>query len=207
MAIGGIPFYLSLLDPEKTLSANMDNLFFRKRAELWNEFNQLYRTLFSNSEQYIKVVEALSTRREGLTRQEIIRLTKISANGELSRILNDLINSDFVRACSSFGKKRKDVIYQLCDYYSMFYFRFIKDYYGRDEHYWTNSLGDPARNVWAGLTFEQVCKDHMAQIKQKMGIAAVLSEEFAWAVRGGEETEGAQIDLLIDRRDHVISLW
>ena len=121
MAIGGIPFYLSLLDPEKALSANMDNLFFRKRAELWNEFNQLYRTLFSNSEQYIKVVDALSTKRRGLTRKEIIQCTRLPANGELSKILADLVSSDFVRVYSFYGKKRNDVIYQLCDYYSLFY--------------------------------------------------------------------------------------
>ena len=206
MAIGGIPFYLSLLDPEKALSANMDNLFFRKRAELWNEFNQLYRTLFSNSEQYIKVVDALSTKRRGLTRKEIIQCTRLPANGELSKILADLVSSDFVRVYSFYGKKRNDVIYQLCDYYSLFYFRFLKDYYGRDEHYWTHSIGSAARNVWAGLTFEQVCKDHIAQIKQRIGIGAVLSEESSWAISGTEDTEGAQVDLLIDRRDHVINL-
>lgn len=184
----------------------MDNLFFRKRAELWNEFNQLYRTLFSNSEQYIKVVDALSTKRRGLTRKEIIQCTRLPANGELSKILADLVSSDFVRVYSFYGKKRNDVIYQLCDYYSLFYFRFLKDYYGRDEHYWTHSIGSAARNVWAGLTFEQVCKDHIAQIKQRIGIGAVLSEESSWAISGTEDTEDAQVDLLIDRRDHVINL-
>jgi len=206
MAIGGIPFYLSLLSSEKSLSDNIDNLFFRKRSELWNEFNQLYRTLFSNSEKYIQIVETLSTKRIGLSRKEIAQKTGLPENGKLSEMLNDLVNSDFIRAESCFGKRQNETTYQLKDYYSWFYFRFIKDYLGRDEHFWRNSFQSPAKNAWRGLTFEQVCKDHIPQIKQKLGISGVLAEESSWQFRGTEEQSGAQIDLLIDRRDHVINL-
>lgn len=34
----------------------------------------------------------------------------------------------------------------------------------------------------------------------------ILSEEYVWESRGNEETPGTQIDLLIDRKDHVINL-
>ena len=37
-----IPYYLSLLDPAMAFNANIDNLFFRKRAELWDEFDHFY---------------------------------------------------------------------------------------------------------------------------------------------------------------------
>ena len=206
MILGGIPFYLSLLDPDKPLSANIDNLFFRKRAELWNEFNQLYKTLFTNSAQYIKIVEALSAKRRGLTRNEIIKGTALPNNGELSKMLTDLVNSDFVRVCSCFGKKKNEVYYQLRDYYSLFYFRFIKNRPGRDEHFWIKTYGTPAKNTWAGLSYEQVCKDHIEKIKQKIGIAAVQSEESSWSIKGDDNRSGAQIDLLIDRKDHVINI-
>ena len=88
MILGGIPYYLSLLDAELSFNANIDNLFFRKRAELWDEFDHLYKTLFSNSEQYIKIVEQLSKKRMGLTRGEIAQQTKLPANGALSKMLN-----------------------------------------------------------------------------------------------------------------------
>ena len=206
MAVGGIPFYLSLLVPEKTLHDNIDNLFFRKRAELWDEFNHLYRTLFSSSEQHILIAEAISTKRMGLTRSEISKKTGIPENGDLTKMLENLISSDFVRAYSFFGKKKADTLYQLRDYYSWFYFRFIKDCPGRDEHFWSHSYGSPAKYAWAGFTFEQVCKDHIPQIKQKLGIAGVLAEESSWFAKETEEYRGAQIDLLIDRNDHVINL-
>ena len=92
MIMGGIPFYLSLLKKRYSLSQNIDRLFFKTKGELWDEFEHLYTTLFSNSESYIKVVEALSTKNCGLTRGEIIRISRIPSNGELTRILNNLVS-------------------------------------------------------------------------------------------------------------------
>ena len=203
MILGGIPYYLSLLDAELSFNANIDNLFFRKRAELWDEFDHLYKTLFSNSEQYIRIVEQLSKKRMGLTRGEIAQQTKLPANGALSKMLSDLVDSGFVRKYAFYGKKSKEMLYQLSDYYSLFYYRFIKGGFGKDEHFWSNTLDNPARRAWAGLTFEQVCKDHIPQIKRKLGISGVLSEESSWF---GTAESGAQIDLIIDRRDQVVTL-
>ncbi len=209
MIMGGIPYYLSLLDPELALNANIDNLFFRKRAELWDEFDHLYRTLFSNSEQYIKIVEQLSKKRMGLTRSELSKQADLPANGVLTKMLNNLTDSGFVRKYCFYGRKAKDTLYQLSDYYTLFYYRFLKGGFGKDEHFWSNTLENPVRHTWAGLTFEQLCKDHIPQIKQKLGIAGVLSNESSWIAspqEGNEDSRGAQIDLLIDRRDQVVNV-
>ena len=40
-----------------------------------------------------------------------------------------------------------------CDYYTMFYYKFTKDNYGRDEPFWTHSIDTPARTAWTGFTF------------------------------------------------------
>lgn len=204
MIMGGIPYYLSLLDSELSYAHNIDNIFFRKRAELWDEFSFLYKTLFKNSDRYLKIVEALSVKRSGLTRGEIVERTKLPDNGEITEMLNNLEYSGFVRINNIFGKKRKT--YQLSDYYSLFYFRYIRNNYGKDEHFWSNMLDNPGRRVWAGLTFEQVCKDHVSQMKKKLGINGVLSELSVWSKRGDEEDTGAEIDLIISRRDRVINI-
>lgn len=169
----------------------------------------MYSTLFSNSDSYIKVVEALSAKNCGLTRNEIIKESKLPSNGELTKILNNLVASGFVRVSTFYGKKKKDVLYQLSDYYTAFYFHFIRDNSGIDEQYWSNSIDNPAKTVWLGLTYEQLCKDHLKQIKRALGISGVLSSESIWYVKGGKDEngtiqQGAQINLLIDRRDKVI---
>ena len=92
MIMGGIPYYLKLLDRELTLNENVDMMFFRNRSELWDEFDQLYRTLFSNSDKYIKIDESLSKKRKGLSRAEISSATKIPENVTLTKMLNNLIN-------------------------------------------------------------------------------------------------------------------
>ena len=208
MIMGGIPYYLSLLSSKLSLSQNIDKLFFTEAGELWDEFEHLYNTLFTNSENYIKVVEALSHKRGGLTRVEIVEKTKLKGNGDLSAILKNLELSGFIRATNFYKKAKKDTLYQLRDYFTAFYFQFIKYNYGKDEHYWSNSTDNPSRRAWEGLIFEQVCKDHIFAIKQKLGISGILSEESAWFVRADKEsgTSGAQIDLLIKRRDRVITI-
>ncbi|MBR1757593.1 MAG: ATP-binding protein [Lachnospiraceae bacterium] len=208
MIMGGIPYYLSLLNNRYSLNQNIDRLFFKKKGELWDEFEHLYRTLFTNSENYIKVVEALAGKTSGLTRNEIVQKTGLGSNGTLTKVLNNLLASGFIRVSGFYGKEKKNMLYQLSDYYSAFYLRYVKDHYGRDEHFWSNSTDNPTRRAWAGLVFEQLCKDHIPQIKHKLGISGVLTEESIWYTRGDEELgiSGAQIDLLIERRDHVINI-
>ncbi|MGM9787561.1 MAG: ATP-binding protein [Candidatus Cryptobacteroides sp.] len=208
MIMGGIPFYLDLLDSEESLKQNIDRLFFKKKGELWDEFDHLYKTLFTNSENYVAVVEALSGKKGGLTREEICKKVNKTDGGDISKVLNNLVLSGFVSVSNIYGKRKKGAIYQLSDYYTMFYFRFIKDYYGRDEHFWSNSVDNQSRRVWEGLTFERLCKDHIKQIKQKLGISGVLSDESSWVIKEDEEKgiSGSQIDLIIDRRDYVVSL-
>ena len=206
MILGGIPYYLKQLDKDMTFDTNVDNLFFRKRAELWDEYEHLYNTLFTNSENYTKVVELLSEKRMGLTRTEISEKLKIADNSGLTKILNGLVDSGFIRAYPYFGKRKQNTYYQLCDYFTMFYFKFVKQNYGTDERFWTNSLDNPSRTNWEGMTFEQVCKDHFRQIKRKIGISGVLCSESSWSVPKTTEHAGAQIDMLIDRRDNVISV-
>ena len=208
MIMGGIPYYLNMLRGGLSYSRNIDSLFFKRKGELWDEFDHLYKTLFSNSESYVKVVQALSQKTGGLTRNEIAKKTGMPANGDLTKTVSNLISSGFVRVSSFYKKKKKEALYQLADYYTAFYFRYIRDNYGKDEHYWSNAIDNPARRSWAGLTFEQVCKDHISQIKHKLGISGVLTEESVWYTRGDKELGigGAQIDLVLERRDRVINL-
>lgn len=204
MIMGGIPYYLSLLLPEMSLAQNVDNIFFRKRAELWDEFRVLYQTLFKNSDAYISIAEALSRKRYGMSRDELVSSTGMANNGRITQMLEDMEYSGFVRINDQYGLKGKR--YQLSDYYSLFYFHFIKGNYGRDEHFWSDMLDNPSRRAWAGLTFEQVCKDHIPQIKKSLGISGVLSENSVWTSRGDDSHDGTQIDLLIKRRDRVTNI-
>lgn len=207
MIMGGIPFYQKQINPHWTFSQNIDNIFFREKGLLWDEFDHLYKTLFKQPDNHIAVIEALSKKRMGLTRNEIIQATKLHDNGNLTTVLKNLVNNEFIRPYKYYGKEKQDTIYQLADFYSMFYFAYIKDNYGTDSHFWTNSIDNPSRRSWAGYTFEQLCLYHLEQIKRSIGISGVQSTVSAWFHKNAETNgRGAQIDLLIDRRDRIINV-
>ena len=93
-------------------------------------------------------------------------------NGKLSKALKDLVKCGFVRDYIYFGKKSKSKTYQLADFYTLFYLRFIRDNYGQDEHFWTHMLDNPKKTAWQGYSFEQLVKDHIEQVKRALGIAS-----------------------------------
>ena len=207
MIMGGIPFYLKQMNPRWSLAKNIDLIFFKEKGKLWDEFEHLYNTLFKKADTYIAVVQALSKKCMGLTRKEIAKEIGISDNGAFGDILKNLANNEFIRPYNYYGNKKRDTIYQLTDFYTMFYFSYIKDNYGKNENFWANSIDLPLRRSWAGYTFEQLCLHHLEQIKKSIGISAVQCETSAWFSKSdGENKRGAQIDLLLDRRDRVINI-
>jgi hypothetical protein len=66
--------------------------------------------------------------------------------------------------------------------------------------------GKPAWRAWSGWAFESVCLVPVDAIQRAIGISGMETSESAWMLRGHEEGEGAQIDLLIDRADDAISV-
>lgn len=59
---------------------------------------------------------------------------------------------------------------------------------------------------WSGSAFESVCRKHVQQIKAALGIEGIYTEVSPWRHAGKKGASGAQIDLLLDRRDHCINM-
>lgn len=211
MAIGGIPFYMSMMEKSKSVSQNIDYLFFSDNAPLKDEFNDLYRALFKSASSHIEIVTALATKRMGLNRKELLAITKQPDNGAFGTVLEELEQCGFIRTYEPFankitiGKRQKNnVIYQLVDFYTLFYFNFVRQNRYKDECFWTTSYNSPLHNAWAGFSFEMLCQSHISQIKRTLGIFGVQTLVCSW--RGKLEDNGAQIDLVIDRKDDTINL-
>ena len=139
MVFGGIPYYLDMLDKSFPLTVNIDKLLFAANAPLRTEYDFLFRSLFKDSINYRKVIETLSKKLTGLTREDIVNESGITG-GELSKILSNLSSCDFIRSYMAPKKKERNQIYQLTDMFSLFYLRFIKNNYQTDEHFWTNMI-------------------------------------------------------------------
>ena len=203
MIFGGIPFYLNMFEKGLSLAQNVDKLCFAKNSALRNEFSILYSSLFKHSENHELVIKTLAKKKMGLTREEIIQETKLQGGG-LTTILEELEQCSFIRSYNAYEKKTKERLYQLIDFYSLFYLNFIKNAKQSNEHFWASLIGSAKHHAWSGYAFEQVCMQHATQIRQKLGISGVVTYSAAW--RSKKSQPAAQVDLLIERNDGIINL-
>ena len=211
MILGGIPYYLDMLERGVPLDVCIDRLFFSQDSPLRGEFDFLFRSLFNDSRYYRKIVEVLSEKMKGMTRKELMDELKLKGGGQLSEILENLKKCDFIRKYSTIGKSERDALYQLTDLYSLFYTRFVANNSGQDKNFWSNMRNSGSRTAWSGYAFEQVCLHHIPQIKKALGISGVLANVYSWSCRPfvdatGAEWRGGQIDMLIDRADGAINI-
>lgn len=185
----------------------IDEPFFTDGALLADEYDNLYNALFNKPAQYLKIISVLSQARNGLTREEIIKKTHIASSGAFSKKLEELENCDFIRKYIPYGKKDSSYIYQLIDNYILFYHKFLKKNHF-EEHFWQNQINTSAINSRGGLAFEKVCLEHVPQIKKALGISGVYTDVNAWQCSADEKLgiEGAQIDLMLVRKDQIINL-
>lgn len=205
MIFGGIPYYLGYIENSMSLAQNVDRLFFSRQGVLKNEFDRLFNSVFSSPETIKSIVRMLYSRNAGFTRKEIAENLNMSDGGILSKNLNALIAGDFVIKYVPFGFSKRQEHYKLVDPFCLFYLHFVQNQTRSNEKYWQQNTSAPSVVSWRGLAFENVCFNHIEQIKKALGISGVISSNSAWSKKGGDE-EGTQIDLLIHRNDNVINM-
>lgn len=205
MIFGGIPYYMGYVNPELSLAQNIDKLFFEKNAVLRDEYDRLFASLFINPGAVKNIVELLHTRNAGYTRKELVEKLGITDGGRLSSNLNALISSDFIVKYVPFGCGTRQEHYKLIDPFCIFYLQFINNQKKTSEKFWQQNVTAPAVTAWRGFAFENVCFNHIEQIKRSLGISGVITETSAWSKKE-DDTDGTQIDMLISRNDNVINM-
>jgi len=204
MVTGGIPYYLEGLDPQLSILQNIDEMCFHKGGLLRTEFSHLFRSLFKKYQKHELIAKTLSSKTMGMTRKEILHKSGLKSGGTFTKVLEELELSGFITSYAAIDKKAKDAVFRLTDFYSLFYFKFIINKPNPEKNYWINRVDDPSHRAWSGYAFEQVCLSHEDAIKKAIGISGVSTSVGSW--RGKSEDIGAQIDMLIDRKDGVVNI-
>lgn len=204
MITGGVPYYLAQMQKGKSLPQNVDEMFFRGDSTLENEFNQLFSSLFTNADRYVSLIRCLETKKKGFTRLEIAKEMPSLNGGELTKMLAVLEENNFIIHYVPFGGNKRSTRYKLSDPFVMFVLHFFKDNKKYQSDFWEINSNSPSVNAWRGYAFENICFNHIPQIKEALGIRAVNSEVSTWSQKNNEG--GAQIDMLIARADNVINL-
>lgn len=204
MILGGVPYYLNYFQSGESLAQNIDRILFSRQGKLRDEYHRLFASVFTNPELMKKIVSQLYLRNAGYTRSEIAEQIGMQDGGTLSQSLNALIASDFVVKYVPFGKGKKEH-YKLVDPFCMFYLHFIDNRKQVDENFWQQNVSSQQVVSWRGYSYENVCFNHIPQIKKALGISGVITTHSAWSKRN-DDAEGTQIDLLITRNDNVINM-
>lgn len=206
IVMGGVPFYLKNLVAGRSPVQNINLLCFNQNGILKREFNNLFNSLFKNSEDYEMIIHILSRGWRGKTRPEIMREGGFRAGGALTRKLKELALSGFITAYYPMGRKKNNIVYRLTDNYCLFYLTFIKDTQPLSEEHWQQISQTQSWKSWSGFAFENVCFQHIREIKRALQIGGVATSQYSYYAKANEDYRGLQIDLLLERADNIISL-
>jgi uncharacterized protein len=206
MAMGGVPFYLQAIKQGKSVNQVIEDLCFDKGGLLSKEFMPLYHSLFKKAKIHIAIITALAKHPYGLSRGKLLEKVNLSVGGGLMRAMDNLIDSGFVKKIEPFGKKNREAVFRVIDFYSIFYLRFIEGNVTDRKNTWQSMADSPNYVSWCGYAFENICFAHLPQIHRSLGIEGVTTKVSSWKAEGNADMPGAQIDLVIDRKDGIINL-
>lgn len=196
MALGGIPYYLDKLRNDRTMTDNIDDIFFADEL-IHQEFKDVYTGLYSSKERYVDIVKAIGSKFYGMTQAELSKATGIKTGGSLSKLLGNLKESGITREYPRYGKERVETVYQLKDFFSLFYLRFV---HGKQvkQGGWAAIHGTASFYTWAGDTFELLSFEHLPNIQAALRLPSV-DRNYCWSGKDAEG-KGAQVDLVLESK-------
>ncbi len=214
MALGGVPFYLKNLKKNLSIDQNIENLLFAASSPFFDEFDEVFSSLFENAKHYKEIVTLIAKHKDGIERSVLDEKTKSagSQGGRLTQRLEDLENAGFISSYIPFEHKKLGLFYRLSDEYCYFYLQWIEPLklrlkQNKISNYWRSVINTPAYFNWCGYVFENICYKHLPQIRTALQLdAASLASPWRYTPRKNSKEPGTQIDLLFDRSDNAITI-
>lgn len=205
--MGGIPWYLELVNPHYSATENIRKLCFEPEGILVNEFNYIFHDLFGRRGEICKkIIEQIVS---GVAEySEITQGLGYARSGSISDYLNDLIISGFVSKDRNWSLKtvRRTRLsnYRLKDNYLRFYLEYIEPRLEKIEQNHFESIvleNFPNWESVMGLQFENLVLNNRKFIHQALGVKLeeiILDNPFFQ--HKTKKQKGCQIDYLIQTR-------
>lgn len=213
MLTGGIPFYLSFVQKGQSSAQIIENLAFSEDAPLLKEFDNLFSSLFKDPEPYVDLLRIIAKNRYGIPQTEIAEKSKyFSQGGRISTKLNELKEAGFILEFVSYQNKTKGIYYRMIDEYTLFYLYWIEPVRKTmqpiffPEGYWQGLQAKASWHSWSGYAFEAIIYKHLGPVRKKLHIPVTAIADSWRYFPMNKDQAGAQIDLLFDRDDDMITL-
>lgn len=166
--VGGIPFYLNLMEDSKSIKENILAKILSKGQVLYNESEFLIRQELRDVSKYYQVIEAIALGNTKLN--DIYNKTMIDKN-KLSSYISNLIKLNIVEREHSVISKVKTRInqskglYRIKDNYFKFYFRYVYPYISQiereDQELLYEAVLENDLNEYVSFVFEDICREYM----------------------------------------------
>lgn len=202
MVFGGIPFYLNFLHRGESLPEFVNRMLFARDAKLAKEYGRLFRSSFDSDKLAKEVAEFIGKRNEGYTRKQIVEGLKKADGATFSRVFDALEEGNFIVRYVPYGESKKQARYKLIDPFVRFYMRFGKNKTTLDTDYFDSEK----ESDFVGGAFENLIAMHLDNVKRALGVSGVRGMRFSYSIEREGDKPGAQIDLIIERKDKVIDL-
>jgi len=206
---GGVPKYLSLIDPKLTAEENIKQLCFSKSGFLFNEFDLIFHDLFlRRSEVYKDIVEALSDT-PSLEQAEICKRIGHSNGRAISEYLKDLTTAGFLSSDFTWdiktGKVSKLRKYRLRDNYLRFYLKYIlpnKPQVLKGKFQAASLYSTMNWESVMGLQFENLVIHNRHFLLDRLGISSAdYTYDGPFFQTKSERRKGCQVDYLIQAKN------
>ena len=215
MIFGGIPKYLEQIDPRQSLANNVDRLCFQKHAFFLTEFETIFKEQFRVTRTYERIVRCLAER--SCAKEELARRLGLASGGGLSDYISNLAQADFLKVFTPktvLGRGDKTRKLVLWDEWLRFYFTYIAP---NQQVIELNTdpglferLAGPSLDTYFGLCFERLCLKNLPRIfaRMEMENSSIMGfgPFFRQRKRNRESDAGLQIDILVRRKDQVLTL-
>ncbi|MBI4603675.1 MAG: ATP-binding protein [Planctomycetes bacterium] len=228
MCLGCIPQYLKELNPKLSLVQNLNEYAFNPHGFFFGEQKRIFISHFGRNPAYERVLELLASGSKAA--EALAKHCGVRTGGTFTIVLQDLELAGLIERFSPIDRARtsRDVRYRILDEYLHFHASFIGKHQqeilsGRFTARDAFRGNDYER--WQGYAFERLCRRHAALIADALRFSGIQYKAGSWFVarsrqrdtarsrrRGAAvrtslaEDRGAQIDLLFERGDRMLTV-
>lgn len=203
---GGVPEYLSRINPQKSVDDNIIDLFMTPSGHFFEEPANLLKQELREPATYNVIIEAIASGASRLN--EISTKAKLESN-KCAKYLNSLITLGLVRKEYPFGENGgKRSIYKLEDMMFRFWYRFvfpnisaITAGLGAQVY---NSEAEPQLNAYMGLIFEDICKSWLFEQAKKNRLPFFIGNIGRWWGTNNATHAQEEIDLMTARGEEAL---
>lgn len=161
---GGIPEYLSRINPSKSVDDNILDLFFDESGRLFEEPVNLLKQELKDPATYHSIISAIAS---GCSRMNEIATKAGLETGGCSNLLTSLISLGIVKREYPITEKEtsRKTLYRLCDNMFLFWYRFVRPNIsaisrGSGEAVYYNYV-KPQLTDFMGKIFEEMCIQYL----------------------------------------------